>query len=526
MSPDSTNGATPSGPGIPSGGSRDERLPPHDVGAERAALGAVFIRERLEPLDRLLTEDDFFLPVHRPIFGAMLSVTSRRLAMDIVTIAAELKNQGELKRLEGGEAYLMDLAGSVPNSDNIEQYAQIISEAAARRHVIALCANTMSRAYGGASRAVELAEDLTGGLARTMERAGFPTPGSPAALTTVADYLARVRSPGQRFSTGLPSMDRASRGGPPPGKRIVVVGAPSSAKSTLAAQWSHDWELAGAAVVFLAADESPESIAVRIGQLIGYVREDLEAEDDDARRAAATILADRKILLLDGEDVSLEDAAAALDQLGCAGQPRVLVVDSLQTIRCVAASVHENRRDQIVAVMGLVKAIARSGAIVVAISEMARAGYRSGDRAQDTSVLASAKESGAVEYGADLLIGLRAVRDQVGQIDVEIAKNRLGHEKPELRLRLDFASARLAEIATPDPEATARTAGAAKLQKAKERVIRVIMGQELRTANAVATAAGGTRQHILAALSELRAEAKVVVVNGVLRVAQPEVADG
>ena len=252
---------------------------------------------------------------------------------------------------------------------------------------------------------------------------------------------------GRRLSTGFSTLDQAARGGVPQGKLVILVGAPSSYKSTCAVHWSHLWEAAGAFVAFLAADESPDAYAVRFGQLAGFRYEDLEAEQDDARRAAAGRLASRKILLLDGGETLLEDAATALEEVAGDLQ-RVLVVDSLQTVRSAVTVGQQSRREEIGAVVTQLRAFVKGGTIVVATSEMARSGYRSGDRTQDISALAAAKESGAIEYGADLILGLRSVREEVGQVDVEVAKNRLGPGKPEFRLRFDFESTALTEMAT------------------------------------------------------------------------------
>jgi KaiC/GvpD/RAD55 family RecA-like ATPase len=362
---------------------------------------------------------------------------------------------------------------------------------------------------------IERARPATNGATR----ASVPALVAPAPWPTAGDYLARMGPIGPRLSTSFATLDRDTRGGIPAGRRVVLVGAPGGCKTMVATLWAYLWEMAGAAVVYLAADDGPEGIAMRLGQLTGYTREALEADDDAARKGAATQLAGRRILLLDGEVASLEDAIGAL---GPAADDRqqVLIVDSLQTARCLEANGIESIRERVSTMMAVLRRPARAGAIVVGISEMARGGYKSGDRTQETSALAAAKESGAIEYAADLLLGLRSVRDEVGQFEVELAKNRLGRTPPgdeRIRLRLDFASARLSEIAAPDPQAAAREAEMARLTRAKDRVRKAVLANDLRSANAVAMAAGGKKCDTLTALREMtEAGEDIKLSNGAL----------
>jgi hypothetical protein len=337
---------------------------------------------------------------------------------------------------------------------------------------------------------------------------------------SAASYLARMGPVGRRWSTCIPTLDGHARGGVPRGKRVVLVGAPGAAKTMLATMWAFVWEMAGAAVVYLAADEGPENIAMRLGQLAGYHREDLEADDDFARRAAADRLSGRRILLLDGEDATLEDAIAAL-QPGGDDRQRVLVVDSLQTVRSNDARGIDGIRERISAITAIMRGPARAGAIVVGISEMARQGYRSNDRTQETSALASAKESGAIEYAAELLLGLRSVRGEVGQIEVEVAKNRLGRTPgidERIRLRVDFAGASLSEIAASDRPA-GPPPGYDRLAKVKQRLKEAVMRQELTSKTQVVLAATGNKQDNLRILGEMLSAGEVVMVNGLFRVA-------
>ena len=125
------------------------RTPPHNLEAEKSVLGAVFIKPAaFDEMATNLAVDDFFLPAHREIFEAMLAIDKRRQPIDVIAVADELKTAGLLARLDGGAAYLNDLANAVPTAENILHYARLVREKATLRRLIAACAEIQSSAYG------------------------------------------------------------------------------------------------------------------------------------------------------------------------------------------------------------------------------------------------------------------------------------------------------------------------------------------------------------------------------------------
>src|SRR5262245_31182688 len=104
-----------------------QRLPPHNLDAEKSVLGAIFIKPAsFDEVATTLEVDDFFLPGHREIFDAMVALDKRRQPLDVIAVADELKTRGMLARLEGGESYLLALANAVPTAENIFHYARLV----------------------------------------------------------------------------------------------------------------------------------------------------------------------------------------------------------------------------------------------------------------------------------------------------------------------------------------------------------------------------------------------------------------
>jgi hypothetical protein len=219
----------------------------------------------------------------------------------------------------------------------------------------------------------------------------------------------------------------------------------------------------------------------------------------------------------DGPEVTLEEAGARL--LEVAGDRiRVLIVDSLQTVPCEAARYIENPRERIDVVIATCKRLAKRGAIVIAISEMSRGGYRTGDRATDTAPIASGKESGNIEYGGALLLALYSVKGEQSLVDVVVTKNRIGSAKPTFRVRANAERATFCEVASPVASSPGTQLASERLDKAKERVREVLRTRhDCKSARAVLRHANGTAAHNLDALQDMIEQGEVVTIDGHLR---------
>ncbi|MDI9585902.1 MAG: DnaB-like helicase N-terminal domain-containing protein, partial [Acidobacteriota bacterium] len=113
-----------------------DRLPPQDLEAEQACLGAMLIEAGATARAMsIVKEEDFYRDAHRVIFRAMLEVHNRTEPVDIVTVAAELRRQGKLEQVGGGE-YLTAPINQVPTSAHGGRYATIVAETSVLRQLI------------------------------------------------------------------------------------------------------------------------------------------------------------------------------------------------------------------------------------------------------------------------------------------------------------------------------------------------------------------------------------------------------
>jgi len=486
-----------------------------DPDTERSVLGEMVISPTIIA-NAPLTKGDFTDSRNRTIFSEILKMFRGGMRVGTAELLDRLRVLG-LSERAGGEDYVLDLTSGVQTGN--PAYARLITLSMRRRQSEQIQRLAEADRVGGPLAAplnalIKLRADLE---AHEMP-SGVRVPAYPLLCEAVPRFLAPF---GNRMGTGFPTLDRATRGGIPSGTVVTLAGAPGAGKSGLATCVAVDYEQAGWAVVYYAADEPPRGIITRIGQMYGHAREQLEADDDAGaavRIRFAREVANRSLVVIDPDAenscATIEDAALVLEHVAV-GRPRVLIVDSLQTCRCAAAAGIETLRERTDAKMDILKALAKSGVLVVVISEMARSGYRTGDRNADISALAAGKESGSIEYGSSLLVGLRPVKGRPGLVDVEIAKNRLGADRPDFRLELDPERARYREV-VPDPAEQALSSEEVRAVAARQRVIAAVNKRpgHYSSMNALSRDARGTRADNLVAIRELADEGALVKVAG------------
>lgn len=102
------------------------RVPPQNLEAERAVLGAMLVNEdAFHDMLELLEADQFYAPSHRKIFNALRQVQPQGKPGDAVIIMETLKENGELEAV-GGATYLGDLTTDVPSVRNVAHWGSIV----------------------------------------------------------------------------------------------------------------------------------------------------------------------------------------------------------------------------------------------------------------------------------------------------------------------------------------------------------------------------------------------------------------
>ena len=113
-----------------------ERQLPYDHEAEAAVIGGLLIDgEALHRVLPLIKAEDFHRARNQFCFDACVAVSQRGDAVDQITVARELQQRDRLEEV-GGLPYLGQLITDTPTSVNVEYYAGIVADTAAKRRII------------------------------------------------------------------------------------------------------------------------------------------------------------------------------------------------------------------------------------------------------------------------------------------------------------------------------------------------------------------------------------------------------
>ncbi|MBA2535304.1 MAG: replicative DNA helicase [Rubrobacter sp.] len=197
-------------------GAEAARVPPHDLDAERAVIGAMLVSETaVAAVAERLAADEFYSEVHRIIYGAMMRLYSRGDPIDQLTLTNELRNVNEFERV-GGRPYVFQIVESVPTAANAGRYAEIVRGKALLRAVIDVGSRITEDAFGepeNVSEALDSAEQLIYGVSnRTLREHLAPVselaPGALEMIQRLYEQEGEVTG----VETGFEDLDRLTTG--------------------------------------------------------------------------------------------------------------------------------------------------------------------------------------------------------------------------------------------------------------------------------------------------------------------------
>lgn len=411
-----------------------DRQPPHNVEAERAVLGSVLLKPAIWPtVAALLLTNEFYLPAHREVFEAMGRVSKREMPIDVVSVGDELKARGALPRLEGGEAYLLTLAGSVPTAENFEHYVKLVRNASNLRRVIELCAYTAAKAYTSTDAKALLDAHGTA-LSRIAVQTGTEASRIGEVIPEVLADIEQRAANGVKgiisgVRTGVEALDRLLLGLNPE-ELHIFGGDPGSGKTALAIQAGIDLALEGGLCYCANLEMSKKQLAeralVRQARLNSYwVRAGkLEYSEFRELTAAAGKLYDKNFYI-DTEVSTVAQFAARARALRIK-HPDVKMLGIFDYLQLGDPDDdNDGTQSQQVGEMAKgLKSLARSLKIpVIAMSSLNRSQKDQNQPPNDKSL----RESGAIAFHADgIVLFWNPDKTKDGEMQLIVCKNRNG----------------------------------------------------------------------------------------------------
>ncbi|RYE06916.1 MAG: replicative DNA helicase, partial [Sphingobacteriaceae bacterium] len=112
------------------------KLQPQATDLEEAVLGALMLeKDALSSVIDVLKPEVFYRDSHQKIFTAIKTLFEKTSPVDILTVTAQLRQQGDLEMI-GGAYYITELTNRVASAANIEFHARIIIQKFLQRELI------------------------------------------------------------------------------------------------------------------------------------------------------------------------------------------------------------------------------------------------------------------------------------------------------------------------------------------------------------------------------------------------------
>ncbi len=213
------------------------RVPPHDLEAERAVIGAMLISETaVSAVAERLTAQDFYSEVHRIIYGAMTSLYSRGDPIDQLTLTNELRSIGEFEKV-GGRAYVFQIVESVPTAANAARYAEIVRGKSLLRDIIDVGSRITEDAFGepdDVNTALDAAEQLVYGVSnRTLRDHLAPVSELAPGTLEMIQRLYEAEGEVTGVESGFEDLDRLTTGFHK-SDLVILAARPAMGKTALA----------------------------------------------------------------------------------------------------------------------------------------------------------------------------------------------------------------------------------------------------------------------------------------------------
>jgi len=124
------------------------KLPPQVTDIEEAVLGGLMLEPNntIHQASEKLKPDDFYKDAHQRIYRAILEMYVEGVQIDLMTVTARLKKQGDLEMV-GGPYEITMLTSRVSSTTHIATWVNEIKKASLRRTLIAVSHESSKAAY-------------------------------------------------------------------------------------------------------------------------------------------------------------------------------------------------------------------------------------------------------------------------------------------------------------------------------------------------------------------------------------------
>lgn len=419
----------------------EKPLPSSDE-SERVILGAILLDNSLiaQTVESLKPED-FYSPLNRRVFAAMISLFEKQKQIDPILIGEELKKEGSLDSI-GGITVITNLTFGLPHFSDLAEYIKVVHDKSVVRTLIRTCNSITSEALAEEEEAeiiLDRAEQAIFALAEARTNQSF------SRIAPVADrVLARVREYAKGEGTGITGLSTGFReldemtSGLQRTDLVIIAARPSMGKTAFCLTLAQNAALYSRAVVAVFSLEmSKEQLVTRMLSSEAHINAHrfrtghLMSNEWERLANAIGTLSDAKIFIDDTPGISSLEVRAKCRRLAAEQkQLDLIVIDYLQLMGGGSGKRSENRQQEVSQISRELKGLAKELDVpVVALSQLSRAAE---SRNPPIPLMSDLRESGSIEQDADVVGFIyredyyKETEENKGLAELIIAKQRNG----------------------------------------------------------------------------------------------------
>lgn len=387
----------------------EQRIPPQNVEAEQAVLGAMMLEHNaVISAMEILEAHDFYRDVHRIIFEAMEHLHRENKEIDLITLPEELRRMKKLDAA-GGLEYVLSLPNLVATAANVEYHANIVKEKAMVRELITACSDLSAEAYNGSKDAEDLideAERKIFHLAENKKNSDFAPVASIVEKTMdKITLLSQTKIGFTGLRSGFTDLDKLTSGFQP-SDLILVAARPSMGKTAFTLNIANNVGVKQhKTVAFFSLEMSKEQLVQRmLCQLSKLDSQKLrtgqlqQGPEWNVLTDACSLLYEAPIYIDDTPGISVQEMRSKARRLKSEHGLDLIIVDYLQLMQ---GRNPESRQQEISEISRSLKALARELNVpLIALSQLSRSVESRQDK---RPMLSDLRESGALEQDADIV---------------------------------------------------------------------------------------------------------------------------
>lgn len=444
------------------------KVPPQARELEEAVLGAILLEKDKFPdvLEILNKPECFYVDAHQLIYAAIIRLNNKGQAIDLLTIADELRRTNELEVI-GGPYFLSKLTLSVVSSAHVIAHARIVLEKFIQRELIKICSNIINSAYEDKNDVFQMldkAETELFDIGNNYLRKNYSS--LQDILVETIDQISKSREQKDDITgvpSGFPSLDAITAGWQPT-DLIILAARPAVGKTAFALNLAMNAAMdpvkpRGVAVFSL--EMGSTQLVKRMLSCVTDVslekisRGNLEDHEFMQLNQRMDKLAKAPLFLDDQAGLNIFELRAKCRRLKAKHDLGMVIIDYLQLMQ--GNDKNGNREQEISKISRELKGLAKELKVpIIALSQLSRAvETRSGDKGKIPQ-LSDLRESGAIEQDADMVLFIyrpeyHGIENNEhgelvkGETHVNIAKHRNGR-LDSVRLQAQLEYQRFVEI--------------------------------------------------------------------------------